>query len=72
MWKETSYIQNESFRSSLVAHQVKYPSLSLQWLESLLWHGLDPWPRNFHMSQLQQKKKLYYYYFLSLESMHFY
>ena len=19
------------------------------WLGSLLWHGLDPWPKNFHM-----------------------
>ena len=23
---------------------VKDPALSLQWLRSLLWHALDPWP----------------------------
>ena len=22
--------------------------LSLQWARSLLWHGFDPWPGNFH------------------------
>lgn len=27
---------------SLVAQQVKDPALSLLWLRSLLWHGLDP------------------------------
>ena len=26
---------------------------SLQQLASLLWHGFDPWPRNFHMSWVQ-------------------
>ena len=35
---------------------VKDP-LSLLWLESLLWHGFDPWPRNFCMPWVQYKKK---------------
>ena len=30
--------------------------LSLQWLRSLLWHGFDPWPGNFCMSQEQPKE----------------
>ena len=29
--------------------QVKDLALSLQWLRSLLWLWLDPWPGNFHM-----------------------
>ena len=36
---------------SLAAQWVKDPALSLLWLGSVLWHGLDPWPRNFHMPQ---------------------
>ena len=24
---------------------------------SLLWHGLELWPRNFHMPQAKKKKK---------------
>ena len=24
---------------------------------SLLWHGFNPWPRNFHMPQVWLKKK---------------
>ena len=35
--------------SSLVAQEVKDPVLLLQRLGSLLWHGFDPWPGNFHM-----------------------
>ena len=31
-------------------------ALSLQQLESLLWHEFDPWPRKFHMLQVQPKK----------------
>ena len=34
-----------------MAQQVKDPALSL------LWSTLDPWPRNFFMSQVQPKKK---------------
>ena len=30
-------------------------ALSLQWLELLLWHGFDPWPRSFHVPRVQQK-----------------
>lgn len=29
----------------LVAYQIKDPVSSLLWLESLLRHGCDPWPR---------------------------
>ena len=29
----------------------------LQWPGLLLWCGLDPWPRNFPMLQVQWKKK---------------
>ena len=47
-------------RSSLVAQWVKDPALSLQWLWLLLWHGFDPWPRNFHMPWAQPKKNLNY------------
>ena len=32
-----------------LAQWVKDPALSLQWLRLLLWHGFDPWPRNFHV-----------------------
>ena len=45
------------------AQQVKYPSLSLQWLGSLLWLGFnlwpsfDLWPRNFCMPWVQPGKK---------------
>ena len=28
---------------------VKDPALSLLWFGSLLWHGFNPWPRNFHV-----------------------
>ena len=44
--------------SSLVVQQVKDLALSLQWLWSLLWHGFDPWPRNFHMPQVWPKIKI--------------
>uniref|UniRef100_A0A8D1TMQ5 ADF-H domain-containing protein n=1 Tax=Sus scrofa TaxID=9823 RepID=A0A8D1TMQ5_PIG len=34
----------------LEVQQVRDPALlSLHWLWSLLWHGFDPWPRNFRM-----------------------
>ena len=50
-------------RSFLVAQQVKDPVLSLQQLglQSLLWCGLSPWPRNFHVLQVQPKKNIYIY-----------
>ena len=44
-------------RSSLRAQQAKDPALSLLWLWLQLGHRFDPWPRNFHMPQVQQKKK---------------
>ena len=31
--------------------------LSLHWLRSILWHGFDPWPGNFHMPWVQPPKK---------------
>ena len=31
--------------------------LKLPWLSSLLCHGFNPWPRNFHMQQVLQKKE---------------
>ena len=36
---------------------VKDLALSLQQAGSLLWHGFNPWPRNFHMPQMRPKKK---------------
>ena len=41
-----------SFRSSLVAQQVKGLALSLQQLRSLLWCGFDPWPGNLRMLRM--------------------
>ena len=41
--------KNLEFRSSLVEQPVKDLALSLQQLLPLLWHGFDPWPRNFPM-----------------------
>ena len=41
-------VKNISIGHFLV-QQVKDPVLSLQWLGSLLWYRLDPWPRNFHI-----------------------
>ena len=43
-----------------MAEQVKDMTLSLLWLclqLAQLWHGLDPWPRNFHMLQARPNKK---------------
>ena len=40
-----------------MVQQVKDLVLSPQQLGSLLWHGFDLWPRNFHMPWVQQKKK---------------
>ena len=43
--------------SFLVAQQGEDLVLSLKQLGSLLWCGLDPWPRNFYRLPAQQKKK---------------
>ena len=40
-----------------VAKGVKDLVLSLQWLGSLLWHGFDPWPKNFNMLRVLPKNK---------------
>ena len=37
-----------------MVQQVKDMALSLQWLQLLLWHGFNPWPRNWH----SQKKRV--------------
>ena len=50
-------IKNIILRSSLVAQWVKDLAMLLQQPRSLLWHGFNTWPRNFHMSQMQPKKK---------------
>ena len=52
-WHKKTYTR----RSSLVAYWVKDSALSLQKLGPLLWHGLDPWHRNFYMSWPKQKNK---------------
>ena len=40
-----------------MAQLVKDLTSSLQWLRLLLWHRLDPWHRNLHMSRAWPKKK---------------
>ena len=60
LWMELT--KAKEYRSSLVAQQVKDLVSSLQQLGSLLWHGFDPWPRNFRMWQVWQKKKPRYTY----------
>ena len=40
-----------------MAQQVKDLALPLQWLGSLLWCGLEPWPGNFHLLQVWPKEK---------------
>ena len=39
-----------------MAQQLKDLALSLQWLGSLLWHGFNPWLRNFYMLQAWPNK----------------
>ena len=39
-----------------MAQQVKDSALSRLWLGSLLWRGLNPWPRNFCMPWEEPKK----------------
>ena len=60
-WERQANIQGanhkkHTHRSSFSVQQVKDPVLSLQQLGSLLWHGFDLWPRNFHMAWVCQKK----------------
>ena len=49
-------IKKKLKRSSLVAQRVKDPSLWMQWLGSLLWHGFESWSGNFHMPQARPKQ----------------
>ena len=49
--------QNSLQWSSSMVQWVKDPTLSLQWLGSLLWHGFDPWLGNFICHRQGQKKK---------------
>ena len=46
---ENQTVKNNRLGSSLVAQQAKDLPLSLLWLGLQLWHGFNPWPRNFHM-----------------------
>ena len=39
-----------------MAQWSKDPASSRQQLRLLLWHGYDPWPRNFHMLRVRPKK----------------
>ena len=54
----SSLIFKRYLRSSLVAHWVKDPVLSLIWLRSLLCCKFDPWQRNLQCHGLSQKKKI--------------
>ena len=54
---ESYLFKNKKTRSSLVTQKVKDLVLPLLWLGSLLWFGLDPWPRNFCMLWQGPKKK---------------
>lgn len=47
----------KSLWSSLVAPCFKDTALSLQQFRWLLWHWLDPWSGNFHMSRVQQQQQ---------------
>ena len=40
-----------------MAQQVKDLTLTVQWLRSLLWRGLNPWPENFCMMQVQPENR---------------
>ena len=40
-----------------MAQWVKDVVVLLQQLRSLLWHGFNPWPGNYHMLWAQSKKK---------------
>lgn len=40
---------------SLAVQPVKDLVLSLKQLGSVLWHGFNPWPGNFHMTWVQPK-----------------
>ena len=48
-------IKKSMYELSLVVQWVKDLVVSLQWLGSLLWHGFDPWPRNFCMPRVWPK-----------------
>ena len=36
---------------------LRIPVLSLLWLGSLLWHGFNPWPGNFHKPEVDPAQK---------------
>ena len=40
-----------------MAQRMKDMVVSLKWPGLLLWHGFDPWSRNFHILQAQPKVK---------------
>ena len=47
--------QKKMYGSFLVAQLIKNQVLSLLWSWPLLWCGLDPWPRNFHVLKVQDR-----------------
>ena len=46
-----------------MVQQFKDPALSLQQLQSLLWRGLDPWPRNMGAAKKKNLKTIMRYSF---------
>ena len=57
-WGQRVSSARVAFEESSGGLAVKDPVLSLLWLRSLLWHGFQPWTKNFHMPQaLPEKKK---------------
>ena len=57
MFRRVEEEEVKSQGNSLVAKWVKELALSLLGFRSLLWHRFNPWPRNFHMPQVQPKNK---------------
>lgn len=58
-------------RCFLMSQWVKNLVFVLQWLESLLWRGFSPWPRNFHMLGAWPKKANVYVAFTIYAWQHF-
>ena len=53
-------VHDNLYHILLVVKLVKYPAWSLLWLGLLLWHGFDPWSRNFCMPWDATKKIKYH------------
>lgn len=52
-----SNLERKGTRGPLVTNGVKNTVLLLQRLQLLLWHGFDPWLRNFMLWVWSEKKK---------------